>query len=442
MKRLLPLLMIAASCAAQNWPQFRGPGASGVADGKPLAATWNAEKSENILWKTAIPGLAHSSPIIWGDRMFITTAISSDPKSEFKHGLYGDVAPAADVSKHTFKLYALDKKTGKILWERVAYEGVPKTKRHPKSSFASSTPVTDGKYVVAIFSSEGMYCYDFAGKLVWKVDLGLLDAGWFYDPDYQWAYASSPIIYKDMVIVQADIQKGSFIAAYNIKDGKQVWKTSREELPSWSTPAIYEGPPRTELITHAKMIRAYDPSNGKELWRLGPNSEIEAPTPIISHGLIFVTNGYAPIQPIYAIRPGGSGDLTLPVDKDSSDFIAWRKKNGGPYMPTPVAYGDLFYTVSNQGVVAAYNVKTGERVFQQRLPNSGGGYTSSPVAGDGKVYVANEDGDVNVIKGGEKYEFVATNKLGEAMMSSPAISDGVLFFRAEHSVFAVGAKAP
>jgi outer membrane protein assembly factor BamB len=443
MKRFIPLFLLATiTVAAQNWPQFRGPVASGVADGKPLAATWDAAKNENILWKTPIPGLAHSSPIVWGDRIYVTTAISSDPTSEFRHGLFGDVEPAKDQSKHKFNVYAIDKKTGKILWERLAYEGVPRTKRHPKSSYASSTPVTDGKHIVAIFGAEGMYCYDPDGKLLWKVDLGVLDAGWFYDPDYQWSYGSSPIVYKDMVIVQADIQKGSFVAAYSLKDGKQVWKTMRDELPSWSTPTIYEGAPRNELILQAtKFTRGYDPANGKELWRLGPNSEITTPTPIVAQGIVFVTNGYAPRQPIYAVRPGGSGDLTLPDDKDSSDFIAWRKKNGGPYMPTPVAYGDYFYTVNNQGILAAYKIKTGERVYQERLPNSGGGYTSSPVAGDGKIYVANEDGEVKVVKAGEKYEFVSSNPLGEPMMSSPAISDGVLFFRAQHSLFAVGSAA-
>jgi outer membrane protein assembly factor BamB len=442
MKRLLLVLLMATVCMAQNWPQFRGPTASGVADGRPLPSTWDAGKNENILWKTPIPGLAHSSPIIWGDRIYITTAISSDPNSEFRHGLFGDVEPAKDQSKHSFKVYAIDKKTGKIVWEKLAYEGVPRTKRHPKSSYASSTPVTDGKHIVAIFGAEGMYCYDPDGKLLWKVDLGLLDAGWFYDPDYQWAYGSSPIIYKDMVIVQADIQKGSFVAAYSLKDGKQVWKTMRDELPSWSTPTIYEGAPRNELILQAtKFTRGYDPATGKELWRLGPNSEIATPTPIVAQGIVFATNGYAPRQPIYAIRPGGSGDLTLADDKDSSEFIAWRKKNGGPYMPTPVAYGDYFYVCNNQGIMAAYAIKTGDRAYQERLPNSGGGYTSSPVAGDGKIYVANEDGEVKVIKAGAKYEFVSSNPLGEPMMSSPAISDGVLFFRAQHTLFAVGSAA-
>jgi len=435
---LLLLLCVFSPLAAQNWPSFRGEKASGVADGKPLAAAWNVEKNENVTWKTEIPGLAHSSPIVWGDRVFITTAVSSDPKSVFRHGLYGDVEPAADVTKHSWRVYALDKKTGKILWQQVAYEGVPKTKRHPKSSFASNTPATDGRHLVAFFGSEGLYCYDLDGKLLWKQDLGVIDAGWFYDPDYQWASASSPIIYKDLVIIQADKQQDSFIAAYSIKDGKRVWSTPRDEIPSWGTPTVYDGPPRAELVTHGtKFIRAYDPMSGKELWRLGPNSEVTTPTPIIAHGLIFVTNGYQKLQPIYAIRPGGSGDLTLPLDKDSSDFIAWRKKTGGPYMPTPVIYGDYFYTCANNGVMTVYNAKTGERIYQQRLAHKGGGYSGSPVAGDGKVFFPSEDGEVHVVKAGAAYELLSANPMGEQLMASPAISDGWLIIRGLHHVFGI-----
>jgi outer membrane protein assembly factor BamB len=433
---LFPFLL-----AAQNWPSFRGERASGVADGKPLAVKWSAEKNENIAWKTPIPGLGLSSPVVWGDYVFLTTAVSSDPNSKFRHGLYGDVEPAADQSRHSFRAYAIDKKTGKILWERVAHEGVPKTKRHPKSSFATSTPASDGRHVVFLFGSEGLFCYDFKGKLLWKKDLGVLDAGWFYDPDYQWGHGSSPIIYKDMVIVQADIQANSFLAAYSLKDGREIWKARRDEVPSWGTPAIYEDGRHTELVTHAtKAIRGYDPATGKELWTLGPNSEVTAPTPFVAHGLIYVTNGYRGIQPIYAIRPGGRGDLTLPKDKDSSEFIAWSKKNGGPYMPTPVVYGDLFYTCANNGVLTVYNAKTGERVYQQRLAHKGGGYSGSPVAGDGKVYFPSEDGEVHVVKAGPTYEFLASNPMGEVLMASPAISDGMILVRGLKTLFAVAEK--
>ena len=442
MKRFtFSLFLVTASLTvanAQNWPQFRGPGATGVVEGPARPVKWDAATSQNVRWKTPIPGLSHASPVVWGDKVFVVSALSSG-KDETRFGLYGDVKPVKDDPQHTYKVYALDKATGRILWERVAFEGIPKVKRHPKSSHAAATPVTDGKYLIVNFGSEGLYAYDLNGALLWQKDLGVLDAGWFYDVDYQWEYGSSPIIYKNMVIVQADIQKNSFIAAYDLKTGKELWKTPREELPSWGSPTVYEGKQRPELITVGpKAIRGYDPATGKELWHLGPMSEITTPTPFVAHDLIFVTSGYTPIQPIYAIRPGGNGDLTLQEGKDSSEFIAWSKQRGGPYMPTPIVYGDLLYTCSNQGVLTAYNAKTGERVYQERLGGTGAAFTASPVASDGKIYLPSEDGDVFVVKAGPKYELLAKNPVGEVMMATPAISDGLLIVRTVTHLYAFG----
>jgi outer membrane protein assembly factor BamB len=443
MKRLiLALIVLAVGFTvgqAQNWPQFRGPGATGVTEGPAKPVKWDASTSLNVRWKTAIPGLSHSSPVVWGDKIFVTTAVSSAPKDETRFGLFGDVEPVKDDPRHAWKVFAIDKSTGKVLWERTAYEGIPKVKRHPKSSHAASTPVTDGKYLIVNFGSEGLYAYDFNGKLLWQQDLGVLDSGWFYDVDYQWEYGSSPIIYENLVVVQADIQKNSFIAAYDIKTGKLIWKTPREELSSWGTPTIYEGKQRAELITNGtKAIRGYDPATGKELWRLGPMSEITTPTPFVAHDLIFVTSGYPPVQPIYAIRPGGNGDLTLKDGKESSEFIAWSKQRGGPYMSTPLVYGELLYSCSIQGVLTAYNAKTGERVYQERLGGTGGAFTASPVASDGKIYLASEDGDVFVVKAGPKYELLAKNPVGEVMMATPAISDGLVIVRTVSHLFAFG----
>jgi len=423
---------------AQNWPSFRGANASGVADGKPTPTTWDATKGTNIRWKTPIPGLAHASPVVWGDKVFVTTAVSSKGGEYFRHGLYGDVDSDKDTSKHTWHVYALDKRTGKIVWDRIAYEGVPKIKRHIKSTHASSTPATDGKYVVAFFGSEGLYCYDLNGKLVWKKDLGLLDAGWFYDPDYQWGTASSPIIYKNMVIVQCDVQKNSFIAAYDLKDGKQLWMTPREEIPSWGTPTIYEGPSRVELITNAtRAARAYDPMTGKELWRLTGNPEVTATTPVTGHGLIFICNSYRPNQPIYAIRAGATGDISLKPNETTNQHVAWSMQRGGTYMPSPLIYGEYLYTCANQGVIACYNPKTGERLYQQRIGDKGGAYSASPVAADGKIYLSSEDGEIFVVKAGAKYELMATNPMGEVLMATPAISDGMIFVRGRNHVFAI-----
>ncbi len=434
---LIFVIALVTVAQAQNWPQFRGPGATGVVEGSAAAVSWDAQKAVNTRWKTKIPGLAHSSPVIWGNKVFITTAVTSAAKDETRYGLYGDVAPVKDDPKHTWKVYALDKQTGKILWERVAYEGIPRVKRHPKSTHADSTPVTNGKYLIAFFGSHGMYAYNLNGKLLWKQDLGIFDAGWFYDPDYQWEYGSSPVIYKDLVIVQADVQKDSYIAAYSLKNGKLVWKTLRDEISSWGSPTVYEGKTRAELITNgSRAIRGYDPATGKELWRLTPNSEVTTPTPFVAHDLIFVTSGYRPIQPIYAIKLGANGDISLKEGKDKNEFIAWSKTRGGPYMPTPVVYGDLLYTCSNQGVLTAYNAKTGERVYQERLGGKGGAFTASPVASDGKLYLSSEDGEVFVVKTGPKYELLSTNPVGEVMMATPAISDGLLIVRGVNHVYA------
>jgi outer membrane protein assembly factor BamB len=426
---LLVWLLACASASSQNWPSFRGPNASGVADGHQVPVKWNAASRESVRWKT----------LIWGDRVFVSTAVSSDPNATIRTGLYGDVEPVADLTKHSWRLFALDKRTGSVVWERVAHEGVPRTKRHPKSSQASPTPVTDGRHVVVSFGSEGLYAYDVEGKLLWKRDLGILNAGWFYDPDYEWGVGSSPIIWKNSVIVQCDIQKNSFIAAFDVATGQPLWRTPREEIPSWSTPAIYEGSGRAELVTQAThFTRGYHPRSGQELWRLAGNSEVTIPTPIIGPDLIIVTNGYRGVQPIYAIKPGASGDITLKNEQTRSEFIAWSMMHGGPYIPTPVIYRDRLYVCSNNGVLSAYDVRTGQRLYQERLGGKGGSFSASPVAADGKIYLPSEDGDVFVVKAGPAYELLATNSMGEVLMATPAISDGVIIIRGLRDVFAVG----
>jgi len=301
MRRLVVVAIAAlagTSVSAQNWPAFRGANAAGVADGQATAVKWNLDTGENLAWKAPIPGLAVSSPIVWGDRVFVSTAVSSDASQAIRTGLYGDVEPVNDSSKHSWHLIAIDKKTGKVVWDRVAYEGVPKTKRHPKSSQASPTPVTDGTHVIVSFGSQGLYAYDVSGTLLWQKDLGVLNAGWFFDPDYEWGVGSSPIIFRNLVIVQCDIQRNSFIAAFETATGKEVWRTSREEIPSWSTPTVIEANGKTELVTQATtFIRGYDPANGKELWKLSGNSEITIPTPVVAGGTTIVTNGYRGCTP-------------------------------------------------------------------------------------------------------------------------------------------------
>lgn len=435
--------MIAASSAAQSlrtesWASFRGNRAAGVAEGQNLPERWDIEKGSGVKWKTAIPGLAHSSPIVWGDRVYVTTAVSSRGNDSFKHGLYGDGDASEDRSPQQWKLYALDRRSGKIVWERTAFDGVPREKRHTKASYANSTPATDGKRVVAFFGSQGLYAYDTAGRLLWKKDLGVLNAGAYDLPEYEWGTASSPVIYKDMVFVQCDSQKDSFLLAADLKTGKTVWKTAREELPSWGTPTIYDGKARTEIITNASnFIRGYDPLTGKELWRLGGSSKITAPTPVYSGDLIVVASGRRPEAPIFVIRAGASGDITLDKGQTSNTHVAWSRQQRGSYMPTPLIYGQHLYVLSNQGVLDCYDLKTGTEVYRQHLPHKGGGFSASPVAADGKIYLPSEDGDIFVVKAGTQYELLATNPSGELLMATPAIASGTMFVRTQHHVFAV-----
>jgi outer membrane protein assembly factor BamB len=428
------------SLSAQHWPAFRGVNAGGVADGTPTAVTWNTASGENVAWKTPVPGVAVSSPIVWGDRVFVSTAISGDPSQRIKTGLYGDVEPLNDSSKHTWRLLAIDKKSGKVLWDKAAYEGVPKTKRHPKSSQASATPVTDGRHVIVSFGSQGLYAYDLDGKLLWQTDLGILNSGWFFDPDYEWGIGSSPIIYKNLVIVQCDIQRNSFLAAFDADTGKEVWRTERDEIPSWSTPTIFEADGKAELVTQATAFtRGYDPMTGKELWKYSGNSEIAIPTPIVGPGVVIITNGYRGVQPIFAIKAGAKGDITLQNKSTKSDFVSWSTTRGGPYIPTPLIYGDQLYVLLNNGVFASYRVATGEQIYQKRLGN-GGSFSASPVAADGKIYCSSEDGDVYVVKAGLEYEELAKNSIGEVLMATPAISDGLIIFRGLKNVYAIKAR--
>jgi outer membrane protein assembly factor BamB len=401
---------------------------------------WDAAKGTNIAWTSEIPGLSVSSPVVWGGRIFVTTAISSDPNQKWRTGLYGDTDSAPDRSSHQWKVLALDKKSGNVLWEQAAHQGVPKTKRHPKSSQASPSPATDGKVVVAYFGSEGLYAYSVEGKLLWKKDLGLQNAGWFFDPDSEWGAASSPVIYKNSVIVQCDRQKDSFIAAFDLKDGKELWRTARAEIPAWGTPTIATSEGRAEMVTNGtKAIRGYDPDTGKELWTLGPNSEITCTTPVFGHGLIFVTAGYPPVQPIYAIKMGSKGDLTLKDGKDSSESIAWSKKTGGSYLPSPIIYGDYLYLVNNNGVFTAYEAKTGNRAYQQRV-GPGGTFTASPIAAAGKLYIATEEGDVYVVKAGPQFEQLAKNSVGEPVLATPALSGDLLIVRGAKHLFAIASQ--
>ena len=432
-----------------SWPSFRGRNASGVADGQDLPERWNGTTGENVLWRKPIPGLAHSSPVTWGDRIFVATAISSRGKATFKPGLYGDGDASDDVSPQKWVLYAVDKRTGEIAWERTAFEGAPRNKRHIKSTYASASPATDGRIVVAWFGSQGVFAYDVTGKPLWSVDIGRVDMGAYDIPAVEWGPASSPIIWNDVVLLQVDTHADSFLIALNAATGETVWKTDRQEIPSWGTPTVVKTPAGEEIVTNASnYIRGYDPRTGKELWRLGGSSKITAPTPFLarqasadgerSHELIVVASGRGPERPIFMVRPGARGDLTLPKDQTSSSAIAWSKTGRGSYMPTPLAYDGILYVLANNGVFDAYDLPTGQEIYRQRLEPVGSGFSASPVAADGRIYLSSEDGDIIVIAAGREFKKIGANSMGELVMATPALSDGVMYVRSSVSLFAIG----
>ena len=426
---------------AANWPSFRGPFASGVADGPALPDRWDATTGEGILYRVEVPGLAHSSPIVWGGRLFLTTAISSQEDPTFRPGLYGSGEASADRSPHRWEVICLDKRTGAVLWQETATEGVPREKRHIKATYANATPATDGEHVVAFFGSQGLFCFTVEGKRLWEQDLGRLDVGAYDLPSYEWGSASSPTIHDGRVYVQCDTQADSFLVAFDVRTGKELWRTPREELPSWGTPTVFPGAGEkpAELITNgSNFIRGYDPISGKERWRLGGSSKITAPTPIFSGDLFLVASGRAPERPIFAIRAGSAGDLTLPAGQTSSDAIAWSLTRRGPYMPTPLIYQGKVYVLNNHGPFACYDLETGTEHYYLRLPHRGDGFSASPVASNGRLFFASENGEVFEVAAGETFQAPKSHPLGEPLMATPAISDGVLYVRGARHLFAIG----
>jgi outer membrane protein assembly factor BamB len=424
-----------------DWPQFRGIAANGVAEGFSIPATWNAATGANVAWKTAIPGLGLSSPVVWGNDLFLSTSISGKADSNLRVGLYGDITPVQDDTSHEWRVYALDKKTGAIKWQQTAYSGVPKIKRHTKSTHANSTLATDGERLVAFFGSEGLYAYDLKGKLLWKKDLGLLDAGYYMVPQAQWETGSSPVLHDGKVIIQADVQKGSFLAMFDAKDGREVWRVARADVPTWSTPTIHRVNGRTQILVNGmRHVGGYDFETGKEIWKLSGGGDIPVPTPVVSDGLVYITNAHGQQSPVYAIKETATGDISLTADATSNDHVAWAAPRSGGYMCTPLVYRGLVYNVRYNGVLNVFDAKTGEKKYETRLAGATSAFTSSPVGNDGRVFIASEDGQVFVIAAGPKYELVAMNEMSTPILATPALTEGRLILRTQDQVMAIGTK--
>jgi outer membrane protein assembly factor BamB len=440
MKRiLLPLFLANLVFASDNWPSFRGERAAGVAENVGIPEKFDGITGEGTLYKVRIPGLAHSSPIVWGDKLFLTTAVSQDEAASFKPGLYGSGEASADRTLQEWKILCLNKHTGKTLWEKVAAKGTPIDKRHVKSTYANSTPCTDGEVVVAWFGSQGVFGYTVDGQFLWKVDLGRLDVGAYDFPSYEWGPASSPILHDGKVVLQVDTQGEDYLLSLDARTGKEAWRTKRDELPSWGTPTIVEAAGRTEVVCNgSNFVAGYDFRTGKELWRMGTSSKITAPTPVHADGITIVSSGRAPESPVMGIRAGAKGNITLGRGETSGGFVAWLHFKRGPYMPTPVIYQGIVHVLHNQGIFAAYGLRTGQEHYIKRIPHDGSGFSASPVVADGKIYLPGEDGIVLEMLAGKVFRYIRTHKIGEPLMASPAISGKTLYLRGRDHLFAIG----
>jgi outer membrane protein assembly factor BamB len=436
MHRMAASVLLSFSLAgADDWPSFRGGGAYGVGQGQ-APTSWDAFEGTNIRWRTPLPGLGHSSPIVWGDSVFVTSAVSSTDVA-YPTGLTEDLRSSSDTSEQDWIVYCIDRLSGAIRWQRKLASGVPRAPRHVKNSFATPTPATDGRRLLVFLGGEGLFGLTLQGELLWKRDLGALKAGFYLDPSLQWGIGTSPVIYERLAVLQIDGDDQAFLAAFDIDSGEPVWSTPRSDGRSWSSPAVYVGPPSDLLVTNApKAVRAYDPRSGKELWHYRWAQDIVISTPLVAKGMIFTSSGKGPTQPILAIRPESRGDLTLRGEASSSEHVAWGHFKGGPIVTSPLVYDDWLYALVDIGVLRCFAAADGRLVYQQRLADS---FLASPVAADGKVYLASESGDVFVIRAGPRFEILAVNHMGEPIVATPAIARGMIIVRTTDALYGIAA---
>lgn len=422
-----------------QWTQFRGPQAGVATDDPTLPDTWS--ETDNVAWKANIPGLGWGSPVVWNDHVFVTSAVSAGEEPKALPGLYdpGDEqGKTKSTSEQRWTVFDLDAATGRIRWQTELKRGLPTLLRHIKNSFASETPTTDGERVYVFFGAIGLVAaLDFQGKVVWSHEMGA------FNGPQEFAPAASPILYKERVYVINDNTTRSYLAAFDRKSGQQVWRVDREEVENWSTPFVWENERRTEIVTTGRnKVRSYD-LDGKVLWELTGMTGNVVPTPFSRHGLLYVSSGYpgAQVRPVYAVKPGAHGDISLKPGETSNEYIAWFQPRLGTYQTSPLAYGDYFYTLLDRGLLLCHDAKTGKEIYgRQRIAPEATGFTASPWAYNGKIFLLGEDGDTFVIKAGPTFELVGKNSLNEMSLASPAIADKSLFIRTQSSLYRISKK--
>ena len=445
--RLIVAMLIASVISTEafgddDWPQFRGHGGLGIGSGNP-PTEWDVQSGKNVAWKTPIPGLGHSAPIIWGDRVFVTTAINSDSDNpSVEAGWSGGAGESAkDTGDWTWQVVCLQLETGKIRWTKNARTGVPTIKRHLKASHANCTPATDGEFVVAFFGSEGLYCFDVDGQLVWQHDLGKLRSGPYDAPELEWGFASSPIVHDGLVIVQCDCLNTNFVVILDLKTGQEIRRIDRAgEVATWSTPLVVTTGDRQQIVCNGyRQMAGYDLKTGSRIWHLNGGGDVPVPTPLFANGLIYLTNGHGR-SPVYAIQPNATGDLTPSGDEPQNNGLAWWQPRDGSYMPTPLVKGKRLYTCNDNGRLTVQDAMTGGLILRQRLGTASHTYSASAVAAGGHIYFVSEQGEVTVIEEGDVFKKFASNELGEVVMATPAISGDRLLIRSVRNLYCFAQK--
>ena len=428
------LILAPVAQASDNWPHFRGPTMNAaVADNQNLPESWS--ETENVEWATDVPGIGWSSPVVWGNRVFLTTVTADGDFERPKAGLYApNGRPEPPAVQQEWLVYCLDLESGDVVWRRSVLAGMPKFPRHMKNSYASETPATDGERVYVRFGDLGVYAFDMDGQEVWNVQIP------FKRTRNDWGPAASPIVHGDLLIVLHDNEEESWIAALDKRTGEEVWRAARDEISSWATPFFWEHEQRTEIITSAvNRVRSYD-LDGNLLWEMnGRMSWACIPTPFSSHGLLYVNSGYFGDQhrPAYAIRPGASGDISLADGETSNEYVAWYQPQAGNYNTSPLVYGDIYYSLLDRGFFESYDALTGEPIYGRQRIKVGASFSASPWAYNGKIFAASEQGDTYVLKAGPEYEVLGVNSLDEMIMASPAIVGDRLLIRTESKIYSI-----
>ncbi|MBI4325335.1 MAG: PQQ-binding-like beta-propeller repeat protein [Chloroflexi bacterium] len=438
---LVVLGLAPAAAAVENWPQFRGTNGRGLS-AVTAPATWNIETRDNVRWIKDVPGLGHASPILWQDHIYVATAVRLGAKADLKIGVYGDGDSYQEKEPHQWRLLCFDKATGKLLWNKLGHEAVPRQERHTKATHCNSTPATDGRRIVAIFGSEGLFCFDMDGSLLWKKDLGKMDAGPWNAPRLQWSFAGSPLLHDGKVIVQCDVLSEQFLAVFDAGHGREIWRTARREAANWCTPAMAETKGRAQIVLNGwKQLGGYDFETGQQIWTLSGGGDIPVPAPLIVEDWAFFNSAHGQYRPLRAVRlSAASGDITPPELASTNAAIAWCHPRLGSYMQTPLVVGNNLWSCDWLGILSCVDKATGKIHYSERLGKGGQAFTASGIAAGNCLYFTSEAGDVFVVEAASRCAVLATNRLGGLCLATPAASDGTVYFRTTDQLIAIASQ--